>query len=309
MESNGLDSQSRELLYHYENVVCLTIDDSPTAVVWKTELPRLGLSHPFLMHGILALSALHLSHVTTSRSAQLATRAVLHEQMALPIFRKSVAESNQSTIHAVWGFSSCVVPFLLGSCSPQDKARIPRKTAQDPHWFFALRGVMSLLLNNFAVLETGPFGPLLKRKGIQSQYSDNPDDEHLARLALLLSTPRDSDFPRSLASIGELSICKEALERLREAYALPYHPSNNFWDDKAVVYAWPGVVSPEFVSLITAGLPEALLILAFYCVLVKRLDSCWYFAGIGQEMLKTIELNLTADWLPWIKWAVEQPIA
>lgn len=309
LEPFAIDSQSRELLYHYESTVHSTIDHNSKIDVWKTQLPHLAISHPFLMHGVLALSALHLSHVTPSRSVRLAATATLHEQLALPIFRKSIAEDNPSTIHAVFAFSTIVVLYILGSCNLRDKARLPSNDDGLPHWFFALRGVVPLLTNNFPILASGPFGALLNRQKTLRQHSDSPNDVELAKLNVLFSPARDASLPMSLASLAELRICEKALDQLREAYSLPHSKFNTWWNIKSAVYAWAVVVSQEFVDLVVRRLPEALVILAYYCALVKRLNSCWYFAGIGEAMLGTIEETLTSEWLPWIRWAVEQPVS
>lgn len=309
LEPYAINRQSRELLYHYEATVHLTIDQSSSLDVWKTQLPQLAMSHPFLMHGVLALSALHLSHVTPSLSSRLSATATFHEQLALPIFRKSIAKSDLAPIHAVFGFSTIVVLYILGSCNVRDKSRLPSKDDQVPHWLFALRGVMTLLSNNFPVLASGPFGPLLNRHRDPRQHSDNPDDLHLARLNILLSPERGTSLPLSSASLSELRICEKALDQLREAYALPYSQFNTWWNVKSAVYSWAGLVSHEFVDLVILRRPEALVILAYYCALVKRLDSCWYFAGVGQAMLGSIEEALTLEWQPWIRWAIEQPVS
>lgn len=261
------------------------------------------------MHGMLALSALHLSHMTPSRSGRLAARATLHEQLALPVFRKSVAETNPATIHAVFAFSTIVVLYILGSCSLQDKARLPSNDDELPHWFFALRGVIPLLTNNFPVLASGPFGALLNRQSVSRQHADNPNDVHLAKLNVLFSPARDTSLPLSSTSLSELGICEKALDQLREAYALPHSKFDTWWNIKAAVYAWAGIVSQEFVDLVILRLPEALVILAYYCALVKKLNSCWYFEGIGEAMLGTIEETLTSEWQPWIRWAIEQPVS
>lgn len=104
-----------------------------------------------------------------------------YEQLALPIFRKSVAENDPSTIHAVFAFAGTVVPYVLGSCSFQDKGRLPGSDDDKPHWFFALRGLMSLLRSNFSVLTMGPFGPVLDRGTLPLQYTES-DNVHLAKL-------------------------------------------------------------------------------------------------------------------------------
>jgi hypothetical protein len=300
-----------ELLHHYKTTVYRTIDHTPEIDVWKIELPRLAVEHEFLMHGILSLAALHLSKVIPARSDPLRATAILHEHAALPTFRSAVAKPSSSNIHAVFAFSGSIVPYILGSCSTTDKARLPSPTDTSPHWFLALRGLMPLLMRNFAALASGPFGPLLNRDYFFRNHSDNPDDSALEKIGVLFSGAWYGRTPSTLTTFDELKICDKAFDKLRETWALPFskplpHQKQNWWDYKASVYVWPGCVSSDFIDLVMRRCPEALVILAYYCALVKKVDFCWYFEGTADAMLGAIRRELGEEWWPWIRWAVEQ---
>lgn len=110
-----MDPQSTELLHHYINTVYLTIANHKSVELWRTELPRMGIEQPFLMHGTLAVSALHLSRVNPSRYREMLSIATQEEQLALPNFRKLIARNDQRDIHAIFGFSGLVFIYILGS--------------------------------------------------------------------------------------------------------------------------------------------------------------------------------------------------
>ena len=61
------------------------------------------------------------------------------------------------------------------------------------------------------------------------------------------------------------------------------------------------------MKLVYERRPEALVVLAMYCVLLKQADWVWFLRGVGVKMLVAIEEELDTDWKPWIQWALEQP--
>ena len=182
-------------------------------------------------------------------------------------------------------------------------ARLPSRDDPHPHWFFALRGVLSLLAQNWMVLKQGPFGPLLDHR-IDIETSDNPNDPELHKLKALFAPSAVTS-----SSLSDREICIEAYVELRRAFTLPYVRRRSWLDAKTAVYVWPGIVSEEFINLLFERKPETLILLAYYCVLLKYVDSCWYFKGLGVALLKAIENELSEEWRPWIAWAIKQPVS
>lgn len=53
--------------------------------------------------------------------------------------------------------------------------------------------------------------------------------------------------------------------------------------------------------------PRALIVLAHFCVLLKRIDHIWFLRGLGPGLLGNIWKVLGEEWRPWIQWAMDQP--
>jgi hypothetical protein len=69
-------------------------------------------------------------------------------------------------------------------------------------------------------------------------------------------------------------MCHQAFAELRQLFSLPFSVCGNWLDVKAAVYIWPGVISSRFVDLIYDRRPEALIVLAHYCVLLNEVNYC-----------------------------------
>jgi len=179
--------------------------------------------------------------------------------------------------------------------------RLPRRGDDSPHWFLALRGLLPILINNWADLKQGPFSPLLVRHNVQPKIPYSPDDHILKALGVLFSPSAITS-----TSLADLQICAKELNLLRRSFSLPYsHPTLNA---QGAVHIWTGFVSQEYMELLFDRRPEALVLLAYFCVLLKKLDSCWYFKGLGGALLEGIQEELAVEWRPWIQWAIEQPV-
>jgi hypothetical protein len=325
LSSSPFDVQTTELLHHYTTIAYISLSGNRKPSVWRVAMPQMGLAHPFLLSGILAISALHLSTILPHRKQELQNFAIAQESAALPSFRESIRNPNAETIHAIFAFAGSVVYYIMAS--PEvlpagqtvDRCRLPSRDDAHPHWFQTMRGLMALLAKHWAELAKGPFGPLLDGDPGPNYASDNPDDEQLAKLEGLFSAssllscpllPPSPDFGSSFPSLipqeeRKLELLREALTELRRVSALPHSPNRTLCV-KTSAYMWPGSVSQDFVELIYERDPRALVLLAHYCILLKRNNHVWYLRGLGAGLLENIWQALGEDWRPWIQWAMEQ---
>jgi hypothetical protein len=297
-------TESLELLHHYTTATCLILSRSRNIDIWQVAIPRMALQHDFLMHGILALSALHLSRIQPHRAGQLTILASSHEQAALPSFRKHLSESldssNSDICDAVFSFSGFVIPFILASES-SSMSRIPGLEGGAPHWFHAIRGLMVLLSGNWSTLAQGPYAPLLAGAGTSKpdivSYTNNPHDSHLVQVQQLMSSYDFSDTQ-------DYAACQIAMDELRRILST----CKTTWELKAAFVLWPAAVPPEYIRLLHVQHPIALIILAHYCVLIKKIETVWYLRGLGQNLLSSIHEVLEPKWRPWLEWPMEQPV-
>lgn len=75
-------------MYHYATTVCDIVGVREDLIhLWRDYIPQQAIKHPFLMHGILALAALHLAHHRPSSSVQLLQTCDKHQAIALEKFR------------------------------------------------------------------------------------------------------------------------------------------------------------------------------------------------------------------------------
>lgn len=94
------------------------------------------------MHGLLAVSALHLSTLQPSRKSELVRFASTSESLALPTFRELVKRNDPGDISAVFAFAGSVIPYMLAVSGVLGVSDMGSPCAKEPHWFLMARGLI-----------------------------------------------------------------------------------------------------------------------------------------------------------------------
>ncbi|KAI1159718.1 hypothetical protein F5B18DRAFT_664370 [Nemania serpens] len=71
------------------------------------------------------------------------------------------------------------------------------------------------------------------------------------------------------------------------------------------VFRWAVIVSSDFVKLIEQRRPEALIIIAYYGILIHNARDFWVFGDAGAFMIRSITRFLGSYWAQWLAWPNE----
>ncbi|PGH00362.1 hypothetical protein GX51_05861 [Blastomyces parvus] len=173
--------QELELMHHYATTACAVFADYEVyRSIWQVAVPREAQSYQFLMHVILAISALHISHLRESdpgsgSSYKELARTQYHDAVAS--FRSMVPRMTDSNSSAVFAFSNLTVYFAFGS----SKFSVNNGRMEDPigellDVFTLLRKAMETIRSSWDSLSDGPLAILLQRgPGITDRRYLPPD--------------------------------------------------------------------------------------------------------------------------------------
>lgn len=300
----SLDLNSLELLHHYTSFTYLTLGTVRNMNISEIVIPQMAMADRFLMLGMLSVSALHLAHLQPQRRAELVERASVCNSLALNHYQRHVSIDDPRVAHSALAFGRFMVSYMLAQSAISDSLveRIPSFDTA-PHWFHVVRGLVILTVKAWTHLIDGPFGPLLTQTERPFQPERNPDDIHLLELHRML----DQSLEVSPDDEKAIRVCRDALEELRRVAGVPYSQCKTL-GHLTVINIWPGSISSDYVILLHQRRPEALVILAHYCTLLKKVNSYWYLKGLGQKLLTEISRTLEPQWQPWIAWAVEAEV-
>jgi hypothetical protein len=69
---------------------------------------------------------------------------------------------------------------------------------------------------------------------------------------------------------------------------------------------WLYHLSPEFLIQLRDHTQEALAIFAYGCVLLKKLDFCWWMEGWSVHLISRIYFSLDETHRAWIEWPIAE---
>ncbi|OJJ45937.1 hypothetical protein ASPZODRAFT_119263 [Penicilliopsis zonata CBS 506.65] len=279
--------------------------DEETRRIWEVLVLQEALRAPFLMHGVLALSALHLaSQPGEKRRDKWLAMAISHKSTALALFTDQLAGLTAETTaegppevqvnpEAMMSFAGIVVAFSFASAitAPADEG--PSLSGLVDIFTLA-RGIGAIFVSKADQLRTGSFGPLYN---IHTSSSAVPDHVRVA-------------FDR----LGQLNVCcnqqepdlvslyEKVITTLRDLASFAYlHPSS-----LTLVGGWAIRVPEGYFDELILHRPLALVVLAHYCVYLDLARDNWCIGPWGGIVITEISTLLTPEWLVYVQWARDQ---
>lgn len=263
--------------------------------VWRRHVPAEGLSHPFLMHGILALAALHIARTRDDhrRPTYLST-AVAHQNQALTYFRESLNDINASNAKAMFAFASVVVVYALGFPHSPD-LKDPRACLNDLFQVFTLsRGVQQVLAQATPSIVNTDWE-------VVTQLDDYDPRIPEAEGAALQRLREANDLCSARDASHDAVAFGVTLDNLEDMTAAIYGGLSSV----TVACRWAIKMAPRYVESVGGYNPLALAILAHYLAILHRANPEWCVYDWTVRGPKAIWAILDEDWRPLIRWPME----
>jgi hypothetical protein len=280
-----------ELLHHYTTTTYLSLSGGASSHdALQISMVHEAFSHDFLMHGILAISALHLARLRPVSASHFQQLATLHYSKGVSLFRPMLDQVTKANAQSIFAFSSLVVciAFAMPSTLQQTSDPQPPSAATLTGVFevFDLcRSINHVLRLTWHWLLESPMAPLLRIKPQRPSSLLAYDDA----LALdLLETHIDQHALTEDCKSEYL----EALNELRNIYAYSHAAAEH----KSAILAWPVLVPLAFYQAMREGEPLATVVLSFYGALLHDLRNTWWVNSTGMRVVSTCSDQLDGNW-------------
>jgi hypothetical protein len=307
----GFEVNNLELLHFYTTTTSLTLSTRPELQqIWQKVVPQIAFTHHFLLHGILAFSALHLARLEPERKAVLYAEASTHHEIGLRMFQVAMTNITPENCDACFAFSSIIAAHAWASSDQTGDVFFPDLSASSERinveWVSLLRGVHTLLIAAGEWMASGPMRLMLQPRYMDPDQVRAADPEVSANLTALSqlwqSSPGNED-------VADAEVLDNTLALLHEAYGQVASSSTDpEIDVVTVVYGWPIKVPEVFFTMVKEQKPEALIVLAHYSLLLNKVNQFWYIKGMSRRLLKTIHGKLGKEWETWIAWPLQHLI-
>jgi hypothetical protein len=253
-----------------------------------------ALRAPYLMHALLAFSAQHLAYLHPDKSSHYLHQAVSLQTSAISLFNAAWNEVDESNCVAVLLFSSVLGHHLLAdTLSKRDPGGIDAFIAHYVQCIEMHRGIYTIAKSAWPLLMESELEPILSMSvGLTSRKPVGSDCQPI--LDLVESSVDLSE--------GEKDACLVAIQYLQVGFDASAGKVELHHNRLQMICTWTMLVPPEVTSMLARKQPEALVLLAYYAVLLHRGKELWQAHDAGEYIFSLITEHLSLDWDSWLQW-------
>ncbi|KAL4813285.1 hypothetical protein BDW67DRAFT_109007 [Aspergillus spinulosporus] len=263
----------------------------------------IGLASPYLLYQLLAFSARHLAYLRPDKSAYHLHQATSLQTRALSLFNAEKVQITASNCVAVCLFSVVLGHHLLTDTLTLALSRsiqLPGCRGSSLDAFLnryvqcleTHRGVYAVAMGGWSLLMETELAPVLSRS--RAFTSQEPNGHQCQQL---------QDLVISSVSLNqeEKEACRQAIRYLQLGFdALSTGKDENM--RYQMLFLWNVLVPPEFSGLLAKKRAQALVILAYYALLLHHGRHIWQVGGAGQHIFAMIEEYLGPEWNRWLEY-------
>lgn len=242
------------------------------------------------MHGILAISALHLARLRPVSAAHFQQLATLHYSRGVSLFRPTLDRVTKENAQSIFAFSSLVVCIALAMPPTLQRTSDPQPPSAGTlmgvfEVFDLCRSINHVLRLTWHWLLESPLALQLHIKPQKPRSLLAYDDA----LALDSLGTHIEQHPLSESCKSDY---REALSGLRDVYAY----SNAAAERMSAILAWPVLVPLAFYQAMSEGEPLSIVMLSFYGALLHDLRDTWWVNGTGMRVVTACSDQLDSPW-------------
>ncbi|KAK3368379.1 hypothetical protein B0H63DRAFT_75701 [Podospora didyma] len=283
---SSFDLLDMTLMHHYATDTCKHLFMGSWQVqLWQYDIPALAASHVVLLHGILAVTAIHYAGRENATPAQrdlCATRSLHHHSLSLPRFQAMVASASAETAPVIVAYA--VLLGLWVYAFPQ----VAADENDDEHQSLgdiltmiqAMRGARAVLNLYRDAITQSPMRVFVTNPP-PSPFLLSPekfeDDDRVSRVRQALYYLRDQVLHHESD--------KDAAQQLQiylDRYVAKGPGHNN-----RLAAAWIARVGDDYWARLRGGQPHAVLVFAYSALLVRASEhECWWMSGWSERIMR-----------------------
>ncbi|KAL5615978.1 hypothetical protein FOBRF1_004726 [Fusarium oxysporum] len=248
-----------------------------------------ALKTPYLMNQLLALSAMHLKTIEKHTAQSYMNTATHLRNRALRGFNKYLDDTSESNSTAQFFFASLLALHYLAETvaglADQDFAMTLDCMV---NYFRLHRGARVMGERASTSFTNSRVSQWLMDASKEGSHDSHATSAECAVLASMLETSELNEESRKA--------CEEASEAL--GFVVRRIQGPNSWGVHGLM-AWSNLIPWRFLTLLEKQIPEALVILAHYAVLLHRFRAFWCLGDIGERLLGQILVRIKAVSLNW----------
>jgi hypothetical protein len=288
------------LMHHYTAFTSKELSQSDAIThLWQHEALDLAVKHPFLMHGLLAISALHLASKEPESAKEFLPLSIHHQNLAISAFRSQLSHINEGNCHALFAQAAVVsISSKVFSCI---------KSRGNPHLlpplddiiepYMLTRGVGEVVGTARQWIQKGPMAPMLYGHTVlkADHFKLSPSTQsHFENLR--------AHFQKTVNDGKDRASLLEATSMLESIYREVSLWKQEVIHNPGTIWKWPNMTPLKYMLMLRQHHPQALLLYAHFVMLSHVHNTYWYFKDWESQALTVIAAALPAEIQPMIQY-------
>ena len=245
---------------------------------------------------------MHKAHLNPDQRSLYRQLGAYHYGISLPLFRANLSLINSTNCHALYGCSQLIVKYLFASEPFPERLFFSALDGSDAEAVVLIKGAYQIRDSFSHWLGQGEMA------GMTIDLLDYAPSSQLDQQETLLASLFNRLIIESSVDDDEeddedgTEASRKAMQMLRHLFAKNADPSREA-NTKALCVAWLAQVPSEFFTRLRKHKPEALFVLAHYCILLHEInDSIWYMTGWSRSLFRECIAHLDERWMPYFSW-------
>lgn len=275
----SLLNREQLLLHHFASKISFTLSDRiDFQTVWSLHIPRDSYDYPHLMHGILAVSALHLARTAKSFDTGFYTDlAIHHHNLALSFLRPVVTSVTARNFDALYASAMLTFLFNIGLLKFSDSSRLVRD----------ITALSELAKGILAVRREGTDRHKIGNSHLVREYR-SWDSPLPLPMAINRTIKNIEHVVHSLPETGEEAENKNLYIQTTKRLRLTLNALTRNPDHPAMIYMWFSLVDRRYIELLKYNDPLALLILAHYGICMLLVKDTWWASTCARYIITAV---------------------
>ncbi|GME30439.1 Sterol uptake control protein 2 [Neofusicoccum parvum] len=244
---------------------------------------------------------MHLARFRRARDQFYRSEAETHWNQGFSMTTSQIPQVGNESYHAFYIFSmlSCIYKLAKGP-APGDFLYFEEPGRESSEWLIYCKGHLSFLMFGLDALRSGPLAQLFEISTQKTRKFFTPDDpvdpDPIADLRKLCKDALGTAHPK-------YDTYKAAIDNLSRMYSALYNSED---DGDFSIFVWMLSISKEFFPCIQQRDPVALVIFAYFVVLLDKLSPWWVLDGWTHHLMFGIYNALSIGTKQWIRWPMEK---
>lgn len=295
-----------QLFHHWSISTYQTMSVSDPNNIWQYHLVQWGIEFPSILHLILALSALHLAHERPEERDKYLQQADDHFTFGVRTVTNvlSLQDMNADNCQKIY-MSTVLICFIYFGRGPRPGEYLIFSDAGPAEWLVLMQGVKMTVSSYHWKVFSGILKPEPEEAlpeispSIRAELQEHTVHTQAVQRLIEQEITDESDLPLYISALDDLYNTMSKVYQRRSAH----RPGVALMD---LTIGWLYRLPERFVRFLEQKEPRALVVLAYWAVMFRYMDTSWFMKGWSEHVLGGVSMFLQPEYRPWIEWPLSK---